>query len=224
MSLLQEVTQGLKALDYDFGAQEKLLPGLIERYVLLIQKWNKIHNLTAIRNPHDMLYQHVMDSLAVLPYIDGPQIIDVGSGAGLPGIPIALARPDWHVSLVESNQKKAAFLQQVKIELALHNADVMAQRIEDIRADKTVDTVITRAFSELGEFIALTRQWATKENADCRWVAMKANCSDNERKQVRNPFFIGKIVTLTVPGLDADRQLIIMKNAIQDAQIQELSP
>ncbi|WP_297325429.1 16S rRNA (guanine(527)-N(7))-methyltransferase RsmG [Nitrosomonas sp.] len=211
MSLLQEITQGLKALDYDFGAQEKLLPGLIERYVLLIQKWNKIHNLTAIRNPRDMLYQHVMDSLAVLPHIDGSHIIDVGSGAGLPGIPIALARPDWQVSLVESNQKKAAFLQQVKIELALHNVDVMAQRIEDIRVDKTVDTVITRAFSELGEFMALTRQWGTKENTDCRWVAMKADCSEKELKQVRDPFVIEKIVNLNVPGLDAARQLIIIK-------------
>ncbi len=211
MSLLQQITQCLRALDYDFAAQEKLLPGLIERYLLLIERWNKIHNLTAIRNLQDMLYQHVMDSLAVLPHINGPQIIDVGSGAGLPGIPIALARPDWQVLLVESNQKKASFLQQVKIELALRNVEIVGQRIEDIRSDKKVDTIITRAFSELDGFIDLTRQLAAEKNVNCRWVAMKANCLDTELKQIQAPFCIEKIVSLVVPGLNAARQLIIIK-------------
>lgn len=216
MSLLQHITQNLQALDYDFPRQETL-PGLIERYLLLIVKWNKIHNLTAIRNPQDMLIQHVMDSLAVLPHINGPRIIDVGTGAGLPGIPLALARPDWQVTLVESNQKKAAFLQQVRIELALRNVTVAAKRIEDTGADKKADTIITRAFSGLGEFIALTRQWATEENAHCRWAAMKADCSENELKQIHEPFCIEKIVALAVPGLDAARQLILIKKNRFDA-------
>ncbi|MBL0011725.1 MAG: 16S rRNA (guanine(527)-N(7))-methyltransferase RsmG [Nitrosomonas sp.] len=211
MSLLQQITQSLRALDYDFAAQEKPLPGLIERYLLLIEKWNKIHNLTAIRNLQDMLYQHVMDSLAVLPHINGPKIIDVGSGAGLPGIPIALARPDWQVLLVESNQKKASFLQQVKIELALQNVEVMGQRVEDICLDKKVDTIVTRAFSELGEFVDLTRQLAAEDDVNFRWVAMKANCSDTELKQIHTPFCIEKSVSLVVPRLNAARQLIIVK-------------
>jgi 16S rRNA (guanine527-N7)-methyltransferase len=210
MSLLKQITQSLQALEYDFTQQEKPLHELIQQYLLRIEKWNRIHNLTAIRNPQDMLYQHVMDSLAVLPHIKGPGIIDVGSGAGLPGIPIALARSDWHVSLVESNQKKATFLQQVKIELALQNVEVIAKRIEDFREDKEVDTVITRAFSNLGEFIQLT-QLAVENNAGCRWAAMKANCSDNELKQIHAPFYIEKIVSLTVPGLNAARQLVIIK-------------
>lgn len=214
MSLLPQITQGLQALNYNFGTQEKILSRLIERYILLIEKWNKIHNLTAIRHPQDMLYQHVMDSLAVLPHISGPEIIDAGSGAGLPGIPIALARPDWRVTLIESNQKKAAFMQQVKIELALQNVKVIANRIEDVGVDKKVDTMITRAFAELGTFLALTRQWATAENAGCCWVAMKADCSEKELKQVHDPFAIEKIVTLTVPGLDATRQLIIIKTGL----------
>lgn len=216
MSLLQQITLGLQALNYDFAAQEKPLPGLIERYLLLIEKWNKIHNLTAIRNLQDMLYQHVLDSLAVLPHINGPQIVDVGSGAGLPGIPIALARPDWQVLLVESNQKKASFLQQVKIELALQNVAVIGQRIEDIHSDKKVNTIITRAFSELGEFVNLTRQLAAENDANCRWVAMKANCSDNELKQIQAPFCIEKSISLAVPGLDAARQLIIIKKITPD--------
>ena len=216
MSLLQQITQSLRALNYDFAAQEKPLPGLIERYLLLIEKWNKIHNLTAIRNLQDMLYQHVMDSLAVLPHINGPQIIDVGSGAGLPGIPIALARPDWQVSLVESNQKKASFLQQIKIELALQNVAVIGQRIEDIRLDKKVNTIITRAFSGLGEFIDLSRKLAVDNDENCRWVAMKANCSESELKQIQRPFSIEKSVSLAVPGLDAARQLIIIKKLTSD--------
>ncbi|MCE7914178.1 MAG: 16S rRNA (guanine(527)-N(7))-methyltransferase RsmG [Nitrosomonas sp. PRO4] len=211
MNLLPQTMQGLQALNYPFAATEKTLAELIGRYLLLIEKWNKVHNLTAIRHRQDMLYQHVMDSLSVLPYINGPQIIDVGSGAGLPGIPIALARPDWHVTLIESNKKKAAFLQQVKIELALRNLEIMAARVEHARIDRQVNTIITRAFSELGQFIALTRQWAVKINVNCRWVAMKANCLKEEQNQVQDPFEIEKIVTVTVPGLDAARQLIIIK-------------
>lgn len=214
MSLLQQITQSLQRLDYDFTPQEKTLPELIARYLLLIEKWNRIHNLTAIRNPHDMLYQHVMDSLAVLPHISGPQIIDVGSGAGLPGIPIALARPDWQMLLVESNQKKASFLQQVKIELALQNVIVMVKRIEDVQSDTKINTIITRAFSELGNFLNLTRHLAMENNASCRWVAMKADCSEAELKQVQDPFAIEQIVTLTVPALDAARQLIIIGKTI----------
>ncbi len=216
MSLLQQITQSLRVLDYDLAAQEKLLPGLLERYLLLIEKWNKIHNLTAIRNLQDMLYQHVLDSLAVLPHINGPQIVDVGSGAGLPGIPIALARPDWQVLLVESNQKKASFLQQVKIELALQNVAVIGQRIEDIHSDKKVNTIITRAFSELGEFVNLTRQLAAENDVNCRWVAMKANCSESELKQIQPSFCIEKSISLAVPGLDAARQLIIIKKITPD--------
>ena len=214
MSLLQQIIQSLQRLDYDFTTQQKTLPELIARYLLLIEKWNRIHNLTAIRNPHDMLYQHVMDSLAVLPHISGPQILDVGSGAGLPGIPIALARPDWQVLLVESNQKKASFLQQVKIELALQNVIVMIKRIEDVQSETKIDTIITRAFSELGNFLNLTRHLAMENNASCRWVAMKADCSEAELKQVQDPFAIEQIVTLTVPALDAARQLIIIGKTI----------
>lgn len=211
MSLLAQIAQSLQALDYDFTQQQRPLHELIQQYLRCIEKWNKIHNLTAVRNPQDMLYQHVMDSLAVLPHITGPQIIDVGSGAGLPGIPLALARPDWHVSLVESNQKKASFLQQVKIELALQNIEIIAKRSEDFQPNKRVDTIITRAFSDLGEFIQLTMRLALENSASCRWIAMKAKCSEDELKQIHAPFCIEKIVSLTVPGLDATRQLIIIK-------------
>lgn len=212
MSLLPLIERNLQALDAGIAAQNGQLAGKIEQYLWLIGKWNKVYNLTAIRNPQDMLIQHVMDSLAVLPHIQGPRIIDVGTGAGLPGIPLALARPDWRVTLVESNRKKTAFLQQAKIELGLQNVEIMAQRIENAEIGNNVNTIISRAFSELGTFIALTRQWANEQNSGCRWVAMKADCPEQEREQVRAPFAIEKTVMLRVPGLDAMRQLIIIRH------------
>lgn len=216
MSLLPVIVQQLQTLDANAAVAQDRLAQRIEQYVSLIAKWNKVHNLTAIRDPHDMLTQHVMDSLVAVPHIHGPHVIDVGSGAGLPGIPMALAQPNWQVTLVESNQKKAAFLQQAKIELQLHNIQIMAQRIERIDASKPANTIVSRAFSELGQFLALTRQWASKENANCRWVAMKGNCSEQERNQVQAPFAVEKIVTLDVPGLHAKRQLVIMKHLCHD--------
>lgn len=210
MNLLPLIGHGLQQLDASVTAHNAQLAEKLEQYLMLIDKWNKIYNLTAIRNTQDMVTQHAMDSLAVLPHVKGPHITDVGTGAGLPGIPIALARPDWQVTLVESNQKKTAFLQQAKIELGLHNVTVMAQRIEAADPGRSVSTIISRAFAELGEFITLTRHWAQEQNPDCRWIAMKAKCTEQERQQVQAPFFIEEIVTLTVPGLDADRQLIVI--------------
>lgn len=217
MSLLPQITRSLQALNIGVIAAPEQLAKSIEHYLSLIEKWNKVHNLTAIRNSHDMLTQHVADSLVVLPHIQGSHIIDVGTGAGLPGIPVALARPDWQVTLVESNQKKTAFLQQVKIEMGLQNVEIMVQRIEDIRPDGVVNTVISRAFSELGEFIALTQHLAGENATNCRWVAMKAKCLEQERQQIRAPFLIEKTVTLHVPGLDAARQLIIIKQNSLDS-------
>ncbi|MDE2388606.1 MAG: 16S rRNA (guanine(527)-N(7))-methyltransferase RsmG [Betaproteobacteria bacterium] len=214
MSLLPQIEPSLQALDVHFDVATAQLAQRIEQYLLLIEKWNKIHNLTAIRDPRAMLTQHVLDSLAVLPHIHGPHIVDVGTGAGLPGIPIALARPDWQITLVESNQKKTAFLQQVKIELALHNVEIMARRIEDVCLTGTVDAVITRAFSELGKFVALTRNLTAENDANRLWVAMKADCADSELKQITDPFYLEKIISLTVPGLDAARQLVIVKQRI----------
>lgn len=211
MSFLQEIEQGLQKQHVELLEQPAALAQQIERYLLLIERWNRIHNLTAIRDLHDMLYQHVLDSLAVLPHIQGPQIIDVGSGAGLPGIPLALARPDWNVTLIESNQKKTAFLQQVKIELKLHHVSIVSGRCEDVQPNWRADTIISRAFSELGQFIALTTDLAMQGAENCQWVAMKAQCTQKELDQITPPFFIDRIVNLEVFGLDADRQLIIIK-------------
>jgi len=214
MNLVEKITQNLNELDYDFNEQGKSLQESIHQYLLLLEKWNKIHNLTAIRDPEEMLTQHIMDSLAVLPHINGPQIVDVGTGPGLPGIPIALARSDWQVALVESNTKKTSFLQQAKIELNLKNIEVVSKRIKDYHPDRTINTIISRAFSSLGTFIDSSVHLNRNNDIHCKWVAMKANCSDQELKQVTTPYSIEKIVTITVPGLAAKRQLIVINKEV----------
>jgi len=211
MSLDDAVRQGLSALQHvvikpDASVQERIV-----QYLLLIAKWNRQYNLTAIRNVEDMLYQHILDSLVAVEYIDGPRIVDVGAGAGLPGIPMAIARPDWRVTLSESNQKKAAFLQQVKIELALDNVVVMAKRIETTVVDQSPDTIISRAYASLGDFIETTQHLVKPSEARSRWVAMKSSCTQQELDQVALPYVIEKKIPLTVPGLSAKRELIVIR-------------
>tara|TARA_R110002073_G_scaffold273150_2_gene436627 strand:+ start:1739 stop:2380 length:642 start_codon:yes stop_codon:yes gene_type:complete len=211
MSLSKKVSECLGTLDCKLSTPHNLFQERIYRYLLLIEKWNRIHNLTAIRKPEEMLSQHIMDSLSVLPHITGPRIIDVGSGAGLPGIPIAIARPDWHVVLLDSNHKKTIFLQQVRIELNLHNIEVITQRVEQLQVSKTFDTVITRAFSSLRNFINLAGHLHDKHNETSRLVAMKANCTEEENREIPRQYEIEKVIAITVPGLNATRQLVIIK-------------
>ncbi len=211
MILEKEIAYNLSALEYDFSKLDKPLEQSVMQYLLLIEKWNRIHNLTAIRNPDEMFIQHIMDSLAILPHINGPQIVDIGSGAGLPGIPIALARPDWSVTLVESNTKKSSFLQQVKIEMGLKNIEIAAKRIEEYQPHIKFNTIISRAFSSLGAFIDLSKHLNHSPDHLCEWLAMKADCADQELNQIATPFVIDRIIDITVPGLVAKRQLIVIK-------------
>ncbi len=211
MNWVKQISESLAALDYDFSADTEMIQAQILSYLRLIEKWNHVHNLTAIRKPEEMLYQHIMDSLAVVPHINGSQIADVGSGAGLPGIPIALAKPDWHIALLESNHKKAAFLQQVKIELDLRNVEIFAQRVECFQSNKTFDTVISRAFSSLSNFANLAGHLCMEKSETGRLVAMKAHCSNDELRELPKQYAIDKIIPLVVPGLNAMRQLVIIK-------------
>ena len=144
MNLELQLAEGIATLG--IALPEESVVRLLQ-YLDLIEKWGKVYNLTAVREPEAMLNRHLFDSLAVLPHIAGPYVADVGSGAGLPGIPLALARPDWRVVLFESNQKKTIFLQQVCIELGLKNVEVVAERVENFSPKEKFNTVISRAFS-----------------------------------------------------------------------------
>ena len=178
-------------------------------YVALLAKWNRSYNLTAIREPHAMVSHHLLDSLAVLPHLPlgaTGRLADAGTGAGLPGIPLALARPQWHVALIESNQKKAAFLRQATIELGMKNVEVHEGRVEAWRPAALFSVVISRAFAELADFIAACRHLL---EAGGTLAAMKGKRPDREVKLLPPGVRCKSIVTLHTPQLDAERHLVL---------------
>ena len=181
-------------------AQQKLLD-----YLGLMQKWNKVHNLTAVREPEEMVTLHLLDSLSVLPYVNGQRLLDVGSGAGLPGIPLAICKSDLQVTVIDSSHKKASFMRQAKAELGIENLEVVCARAEAYQPQQLFDTVISRAFSDLAEFLQLTRHLG---NAGAQWLAMKGVYPFEELAQVKiEPV---QVLPLTVPGLEAQRHLVFL--------------
>ena len=210
MSLAESLADGIAALGFTFpqATQARLL-----QYLALIRKWNRVHNLTAVREPEAMLTRHLLDSLAVLPHITSLRIADVGSGAGLPGIPLALVRPDWHVVLLESNHKKAVFLQQARIELQLENVEVVTERAENFYPTVKFDTVISRAFSDLADFVQLAGHLCAEDGNGGRLVAMKGVYPHEELAQIPPQFMVEKTLSVVVPGLEAERHLVVLRRA-----------
>ncbi|MBI5753272.1 MAG: 16S rRNA (guanine(527)-N(7))-methyltransferase RsmG [Hydrogenophilales bacterium] len=208
MSLSEDLVAGLAALGVplDTAQQQKLLD-----YIALIVKWNKVYNLTAVREPEAMIAHHLLDSLAVLPHLSGARrLIDVGSGAGLPGIPLAIARPDMNVVLLDSNHKKATFMRQACLELGLANAEVVCERVEKWQPQDKFDAVISRAYSELKEFVRLSAHLAAKGG---KLYAMKGLYPVEEIAQLAASAKVEAVIALTVPGLEAQRHLVMMKLA-----------
>ena len=187
----------------DGPKQEKLLT-----YMALLQKWNKVYNLTAIRDAEEMVRLHLLDSLSVLPYVQGKNLLDVGSGGGLPGIVLAIVRPDLQVTTIDTVQKKAIFMRQVKGELGLGNLMVVHDRVENFQPETKFDMIISRAFSELGLFIQLTRHLIAPRG---RWLAMKGQVPADELAKIDKK--TNEIIELKVPGLDAERHLIVFEEA-----------
>lgn len=208
MSLESQLVEGAAILGVALpeGSAARLL-----QYLDLVEKWGKVYNLTAVRRPEAMLSRHLFDSLAVLPHIAGPFVADVGSGAGLPGIPLALVRPDWRVVLFESNQKKAVFLQQARIELDLKNVEVVAERVENFSSNDKFDTVISRAFSSLTVYVRLAGHLCKEDGKGGTIVAMKGERPREELAQIPEQFVINKIFPIIVPGLNAKRHLVLIK-------------
>jgi 16S rRNA (guanine527-N7)-methyltransferase len=207
MNLVDELTAGIAelGLDIDSGAQIKMLD-----YLALVGKWNKAYNLTAVREPGRMLTHHLLDSLAVLPHVHGRRVLDVGSGAGLPGIPLALARPQWQVTLLDANHKKATFLRQAVIELRLANVDVVCERVEAWVPAQPFDTVVSRAFSDLPEFLALAGRLCARNGVV---IAMKGVYPHEELAQLPAEYRLRSVVALHVPGVDAERHAALLQPA-----------
>lgn len=209
MNLELQLAEGIATLG--IALPEESVVCLLQ-YLDLIEKWGKVYNLTAVREPEAMLNRHLFDSLAVLPHIVGPRVADVGSGAGLPGIPLALARPDWRVVLFESNQKKTIFLQQVCIELGLKNVEVVAERVENFSPKEKFNTVISRAFSSLEVYVRLAGHLCKEASKGGTIVAMKGASFQEETAQIPEQFIIDKVFQVVVPGLNAKRHLVLIKH------------
>jgi 16S rRNA (guanine527-N7)-methyltransferase len=208
MNSAQRLAAGIAALGLTLPteAEAKLLG-----YLALLLKWNRTYNLTAVRDEVEMVTHHLLDSLAVLPQLGGiATLADIGSGAGLPGLALAITRPDLEVVSVEAVQKKAAFQQQAKIELKLDNLRVHAGRVEALPADAAFDAVISRAFSSLADFVRLAGRLVAD---DGRLLAMKGVYPAAEIAALPAGWRLAAAPVLVVPGLDAQRHLIILERA-----------
>ncbi|MDR0934152.1 MAG: 16S rRNA (guanine(527)-N(7))-methyltransferase RsmG [Burkholderiaceae bacterium] len=178
-------------------------------YLTLLSRWNTVYNLTAIRTPEEMMTHHVLDSLAVAPTLkEARHVLDVGSGAGLPGIVLAILYPEMQVSLIDAVQKKTAFLSQVKAELRLKNVMVYTGRVEKLRATGKFDAIISRAFSDLSLFVELSGHLLAEGGC---FYAMKGMVPKEEIQALPAGLKVKAVVPLKVPFLDAERHLLILK-------------
>jgi 16S rRNA (guanine527-N7)-methyltransferase len=175
-------------------------------YLGLLLKWNKAYNLTAVRDPSEMVSRHLVDSLSILPYVKGPRLIDVGSGPGLPGIPLAICRPDLQVTTLDSNGKKTRFQNQVKVELGLHNLTVINGRAEQQEIEP-FDEVISRAFASMQDMIKWTEQLCRPAGV---FLAMKGIYPDDELAELPTGIELKNSYRLNVPGTQGARHLMVL--------------
>ena len=183
---------------------------LLMKYVTELMNWNRVYNLTSVRKPTDIVSRHILDSLTILPHLHGERILDIGTGAGLPGIPLAIACPERDFVLLDSSSKKLRFVQQTLGILNLDNVTIEDCRVEEFQPERLFDTVICRAFSDLPEFY---RYAARLCNAGGKMLAMKGVYPMTEVECLNDKTVIDEVVTLKVPGLDAERHLVIMHAA-----------
>jgi len=207
VSLEQQLDRGVTDLGLAISQSDR---AKLIAYLGLLQKWNRVYNLTAIREQARLVSYHLLDSLAVVPHLSGGSIVDVGSGAGLPGIPLAIARPQWELILLESNHKKGTFLKQAVIELGLPNVTVCIERSENWHPAQRVDIAISRAFSDLAGFVDAVRHAIQPGGA---FAAMKGVHPDEEIEQLPADVKLESVIPLQVPGLRGSRHLVILRAA-----------
>lgn len=204
--LLRMLTEGVRPLQLDLS--DKQLTQLMD-YLALLAKWNTVYNLTALRDLKQMVTHHLLDSLAVVPAFAGAKnVLDVGAGGGLPGIVLAIARPNMRVSLVDTVHKKTAFLTQVKAELGLANVSVYTGRVEQLKVPQKFDVITSRAFAELNDFVTWSGHLLEEGG---RFIALKGVMPKDEIARLPAGWKVGKVESLTVPGLDAERHLVFIE-------------
>ncbi|MFN7570897.1 MAG: 16S rRNA (guanine(527)-N(7))-methyltransferase RsmG [Betaproteobacteria bacterium] len=206
-----DVAAGARALGVELSAEQA---DQLAGYAGLLRRWNTVYNLTAIDSASDVLTHHLLDSLSIVPHFlkkldnKDARVLDVGSGGGLPGIPLAIAFPSLRVTLLDKVGKKAAFLLQAKVELGLANVEVVHGRVEDYRPVQPFDAIVSRAFAALGDFVALTGHLLAPTGF---WAAMKGPAADDERAGLPAAVRVSEDIPLTVPGLAAERRLLILE-------------
>lgn len=203
--LREILIHGMQAIGQD--ANVRVVDGLMH-YLAMMVKWNKVYNLTSITDPQRMVTHHLLDSLVVLPYLVGDRIIDIGTGGGLPGIPLALSAPDKQFVLLDSNSKKTRFVTQTKIELGLHHLEVVHSRAEEYHPQQPFTTVISRAYSTISDMLDQTASLCAPEG---RFLAMKGTYPSDELQALSPGFEVENAVNLTVPELGAERHLIVIR-------------
>ena len=200
----KELETGLNQLEIPFS-QDHI--NQLLKFIDLLVKWNKVYNLTAVRKPEDMVSVHLLDSLSVLPYLDKfDRLLDIGSGAGLPGIPLAIFCPEQQFVLLDSNVKKTRFIQQAVIDLKLKNVEVAHDRVEKYHSDVPFDCITTRAFATIAETIKMAEHLLVEQ---ARILFMKSNTAESELSEL-NSNFSYQIKELSVPGIEAKRSLVVL--------------
>jgi 16S rRNA (guanine527-N7)-methyltransferase len=202
MSIEQSIIEGSEQLGIPLPAEA--ITQLVA-YLTLLERWNRAYNLTAVRDPDAMVIRHLLDSLSVLPWIEGPRVLDVGSGAGLPGIPLAVARPGLAFCLLDSNGKRTRFLTQAVAELRLTNVEVVRSRVEDYQPPSLFNNVVSRAFATLAELLASAGRLCAPTG---RLLAMKGVFPDDELARLPTGYVLAGVYPLHVPNLEAERHLV----------------
>ncbi|MBD3716886.1 16S rRNA (guanine(527)-N(7))-methyltransferase RsmG [Enterobacter hormaechei] len=178
-------------------------------YVDMLNKWNKAYNLTSVRDPNEMLIRHILDSIVVAPYLNGERFIDVGTGPGLPGVPLSIVRPESHFTLLDSARASAyAFYAEVQHELKLENITPVQSRVEEFPAEPPFDGVISRAFASLNDMVSWCKHLPAEKG---RFYALKGQLPGDEIEQLPDGFVVESIEKLQIPQLEGERHLVIIK-------------
>ena len=201
-SIENELLQGMQELGLPH--HEAVVPALMA-YLKLLEKWNARYNLSGVSDIQLMVSRHLLDSLALSPYLSGELFVDIGSGAGLPGIPLAILNPDKNFVLIDSNGKKTRFLFQVKVELGLSNISVENCRVEHYQSQQQIDMVMCRAFSTLEDVVTRLQPIFSSK---CKLLAMKGHYPEQEVSQLPEGFEVTRTIKLNIPGSDSQRHLI----------------
>ncbi|MDR7343645.1 16S rRNA (guanine527-N7)-methyltransferase [Pantoea alhagi] len=204
--MINKLTQLLNAANISLSDQQKQQ---LVGYVELLHKWNKAYNLTSVRDPQEMLVRHILDSIVVNPSLTGNRFIDVGTGPGLPGVPLAIVRPDAHFTLLDSLGKRIRFLRQVQFSLGLQNIEPVQSRVEDFSGEPAFDGVISRAFASLSDMVNWCHHLPGREG---RFYALKGQHPADEIAALPPQFKVTDVVALNVPQLEGERHLVIIQS------------